>query len=178
MERGKGIKKTLRRTLQSGEMVHPFELSCQGYPVKSNSHNQIRAMRLSHRPDYLLERYRAARPVRLRTTNIIVVFIEQGLQADRQSALCRSQCVVSAGSNVVDAGHAINHLTTQKRICFCDDRSDACIRTVGNIQLGSQQVARQTTNGIIRLGAAAVHLVEYCGHFCERVHTVIAKRDG
>ena len=119
-------------------------------------------MRLSHRPDCLLERYRAACPVRLRTTNIIVVLVEQGLEAGRKRALSSSQCVGSARSHIVDAGHAINDLTTKERVCFCDDGSDACIRTVLDVELGSQQVARQTTNGIIRLGTAAVHLVEHC----------------
>ena len=49
-----------------------------------NTYYRIRAMRSPHRPDCLLDLYL----IKLRTTDVIVVGIELGLEADHKGALC------------------------------------------------------------------------------------------
>ena len=130
-------------------------------------------MRLPHRPDWSLNLY----SIKLRTTDIVVVLIEQGLETDRKVPLCSRQGVSSAWSSIVDASNTIHNLATQECIGFCDDGSDARIGAVLNIQLGSQQVTCQTANSIIGLGATTVHGIEHASHFRERVYIVIAQEN-
>ena len=130
-------------------------------------------MRLPHRPDWSLNLY----SIKLRTTDVVVVLVEQCFEADSKVPLRSRQGVSCAWSSVVDASNAIHNLAFQERIGFCDDGSDARIGAVLNIQLGSQQVTCQTANSIIGLGATTVHGIEYASHFRERVYIVIAKEN-
>ena len=117
---------------------------------------------------------------RLAAEAAVVVVVERGLELDRKRPLGSGQRVLATRPGVVDAGHAVHRPTLQEGVRIGDRLQDARERwrAVREVQLAGQQVARETTDRVLGLGAAAVHLVEYCGHFCERVHSVIAKRDG
>jgi len=102
-------------------------------------------MSMPHRPDFLLNLYL----IKLGATDVIVVRVELGLEADGQSALCSCQRILDSWPAVVDAG--------QEGVSLGDDRIDAGKRAICTVQLRGQQVTRQTANCILILGAAAVH---------------------
>jgi hypothetical protein len=76
--------------------------------------------------------------------------------------LCSRQFVSSAWPNIADSGDAIDGLSLQECICIGNCLQDAgtCKGTIGKIQLGGQQMTSQTADGILILGAAAVHGLE------------------
>jgi hypothetical protein len=114
---------------------------------------------------------------KLRATEIVVVIIQFCLETDRQVALGSAQLVASARSDVVNACDPINSLALQERIgighCLQDAR--ACEGAIRQIQLGGQQVTRQTANCILILGTAAVHCVEDLSGRSDVVHRVVAQ---
>jgi hypothetical protein len=137
-----------------------------------NSYNRIRAMSKPHRPDCLLKLYL----VKLRTTDVIVVLVKLGLEADCKAALCRGQRVSSSWTHVVDARNTIDCLAAEECICLSNYLQNVATleRAIRNIQLRSQQMTCQTTNRVVGLATAAVHCVEDFCHLCECIHVVVA----
>ena len=130
-------------------------------------------MRMTHRPGCLSKPYL----IKLRTTDVIVVPVQLGLEADRKVTLRSRQSVISTWPNIVDARNTIDRLALQERICIgnCLQDAWACERAIREIQFRSQQVTRQTANGIIGLGTAAIHGIEHCCRLLERTYTVVAE---
>src|SRR5688572_29006501 len=121
----------------------------------------------------------------LRAAKVIVVLVERVLEAHRKVTLCGGQAVGSCGSGVINRWCAVaaecdggRWRLGQEGICLADDVIDACISAaVGNIELRREQVTRQTSNRIGRLGAAAVHRIEDSCHKCSGTNREVAQSD-